>query len=120
MYNQIPEDVRKVIETITTETGADFNKKTSTRQIKPTPEQMEQYIGQYKHLPEVANALRKLAGLKPVEPKKEEVKSEVLVNPLTGESYSVNPDNPLVGGVPHKKTEKVEIIQSTGEEDPYK
>lgn len=95
VYAKIPEDVRKKIETITSESSG-YDGKSTTREIKPTPEQMEQYIGQYKHLPEVANALRKLAGLKPVEPKPEEVAHEIIYTP--NGHVSVNPQNPYITG----------------------
>ena len=95
VYAKIPEDVRKKIETITSESSG-YDEKSTTREIKPTPEQMEQYIGQYKHLPEVANALRKLAGLKPVEPKPEEVAHEIIYTP--NGHVSVNPQNPYITG----------------------
>ncbi|MBR5147704.1 MAG: hypothetical protein IKV15_00710 [Bacteroidaceae bacterium] len=95
VYAKIPEDVRKKIETTTSESSG-YDKKSTTREIKPTPEQMEQYIGQYKHLPEVANALRKLAGLKPVEPKPEEVAHEIIYTP--NGHVLVNPQNPYITG----------------------
>lgn len=95
VYAKIPEDVRKKIETVTSESSG-YDGKSTTREIKPTPEQMEQYIGQYKHLPEVANALRKLAGLKPVEPKPEDVPSEIVYTPKG--KVPVNPENPYIVG----------------------
>ena len=95
VYAKIPEDVRKKIETVTSESSG-YDGESTTREIKPTPEQMEQYIGQYKHLPEVANALRKLAGLKPVEPKPEEVAHEITYTP--NGPVSVNPQNPYITG----------------------
>lgn len=100
VYSKIPKEIRESIEKVVTDEGYG---RTTSKSIKPTPQQMRQWIGEYKHLSEVANAIRRLAGVKTMAPNEEEVKSEVVVDPLTGKSYSVNPENPVIGGTQKKK-----------------
>ncbi len=61
VYAKIPEKIREAIEKVVTDEGYG---RTTSKSIKPTPQQMRQWIGEYKHLPEVANAIRRLAGVK--------------------------------------------------------
>lgn len=100
VYAKIPKEIRESIEKVVTDEGYG---RTTSKSIKPTPQQMRQWIGEYKHHPEVADAIRRLAGVEPIAPKEGEVKSEVVVDPLTGKSYSVNPENPVIGGTQKKK-----------------
>ena len=60
VYAKIPAEIRESIEKVVTDEGYG---KTTSKSIKPTPQQMRQWIGEYKHLPEVANAIRRLAGV---------------------------------------------------------
>jgi hypothetical protein len=69
-----------------------------TRKRKVTDDDRLQAIYDNLDNPDVADAIRRLAGVKSIAPKEEEVKSEVVVDPLTGKSYSVNPENPVIGG----------------------
>lgn len=67
VYAKIPKEIRESIEKVITEKGEGYMKESTSKSIKPTPQQMRQWIGEYKHLPEVANAIRRLAGVEVVE-----------------------------------------------------
>lgn len=102
VYAKIPKEIRESIEKVITEKGEGYTKESTSKSIKPTPQQMRQWIGEYKHLPEVANAIRRLAGVKVDEdaaPKTEAPKG-VVEKDAHGNEYSVNPDLPVLGAAP--------------------
>ena len=75
VYSKTPKEIRESIEKVITEKGEGYTKESTSKSIKPTPQQMRQWIGEYKHLPEVANAIRRLAGVENIAPTNDEFKS---------------------------------------------
>lgn len=98
LYRSLPEDVRYAVEN---EEVYSNGVSMGTKKRKVTDDDRLQAIYDNLDNPEVANAIRRLAGVEA--PKEGEVKSEVVVDPLTGKSYSVNPENPVIGGTQKKK-----------------
>jgi hypothetical protein len=95
LYRSLPEDVRYAVEN---EEVYSNGVSMGTKKRKVTDDDRLQAIYENLDNPDVADAIRRLAGVKSIAPKEEEVKSEVVVDPLTGKSYSVNPENPVIGG----------------------
>jgi hypothetical protein len=97
LYKTLPEEVRKSVEEEDVYSASGLQTGTKKRD-KVTDDDRLRAIYENLDNPDVANAIRRLAGVENIAPKEGEVKSEVVVDPLTGKSYSVNPENPVIGG----------------------